>query len=316
VTHRRFVFERSLGAASAPSSAVLSALAIPAMPAHCESRSRQERVPRGRLLLPAPWQRLLLMSVLWPVLWLQAMRVRRITPRMREPPGLRTGTAGHGPVVRLLVAGDSGAAGVGAPTQDEALCGHLVRYLSPHHAVHWCVLAASGLDSPGLLKLLEEAPCAHFDVVVLSIGANDATGLLNPLRWALWQNQLAALIDHRFTPALLVHSAVPPMHACLALPQPLRWFMGRWAQQMNEALAGMLAVQSGRVMHWHPETTTTLGLAVDGIHPSSKGYAVWAEELSQYILVSVAGSRRRPPAPEARGLSLMLRTSVPDQRAA
>jgi integrating conjugative element protein (TIGR03759 family) len=31
--------------------------------------------------------------------------------------------------VRLLVAGDSGAAGVGAPTQDQALCGQLVQRL-------------------------------------------------------------------------------------------------------------------------------------------------------------------------------------------
>ena len=38
-----------------------------------------------------------------------------------EPPGRRTGTEGHGSLVRLLVAGDSGAAGVGAPTQERAL---------------------------------------------------------------------------------------------------------------------------------------------------------------------------------------------------
>ena len=88
--------------------------------------------------------------------------------------------------------------------------------------MHWCVLAANELDSSGRLELLEEAPSARFDVVVLSIGANDATGLLSQLQWARWQNRLAALIDQRFGPALLVHSAVSPVHACLALPQPLR----------------------------------------------------------------------------------------------
>jgi lysophospholipase L1-like esterase len=237
------------------------------------------------------WQRLLLTSALWPLLWLQALYVRRVAPCLPEPPGRRTGTTGRGPPIRLLVAGDSGAAGVGAATQDEGLCGQLVRCLSPHHTVHWCVLAANGLDSPGLLKMLEAAPCAHFDVVVLSIGANDATGLLCPLRWAHWQDRLATLIDHRFSPALLVHSAVPPMHACLALPQPLRWFMGRWARQMNEALAAMLLLQRVRIMHWHPETTTTLGMAIDGIHPSATGYAVWAEGLSPQILARVAHSQ-------------------------
>lgn len=251
------------------------------------------------------WQRRLLMSALWPVLWLQAMQVRRVTPCMPEPPGSRMGSAGDGPPVRLLVAGDSGAAAVGAPTQDQGLCGQLVRCLSPHHTVHWCVLAANGLDSPGLLQLLEEAPSARFDVVVLSIGANDATGLLSPLQWARWQNRLAALIHRRFGPAFLVHSAVPPMHACLALPQPLRWFMGLWARQMNETLAGMLPGQSSRIMHWHPETTTTVGMAMDGIHPSSTGYAVWAEGLSPHILAGVAiwpdRGRRSERVPEFAG---------------
>lgn len=259
-----------------------------AMPGPGGAGSPKTPAERGRALLSAPWRLLLLMSVLWPVLWLQATYVRRITPRMPEPPGRRAGTAGRGPLVRLLVAGDSGAAGAGAPTQEQALCGQLVRCLSQHHTVHWLVLAANGLDSPGLLKLLEEAPSARFDVVVLSIGANDATGLLSPLRWARWQDRLAALIDHRFEPALLVHSAVPPMHACLALPQPLRWFMGCWAQQMNESLAGLLPLLGGRIVHWHPETTTTLGMAEDGIHPSPAGYAAWAEGLSPHILARAA----------------------------
>ena len=233
--------------------------------------------------------------MLWllaPLLWLQARHVRRVTPRMSEPPGRRTGITGSGTLVRLLVAGDSGAAGVGAPTQEQALCGQLVRRLSRHHTVAWCVMAANGLDSPGLMKLLQDAPCARFDVVVLSMGANDATGLCAPARWALWQTRLAEVIALRFAPALLVHSAVPPMHACLALPQPLRWFMGRWARRMNLSLALLLVDQAGRIMHWHPETTTTAGMATDGIHPSPEGYAAWADDLSLRILAErVPGGR-------------------------
>jgi len=231
-------------------------------------------------------ERLLLLGLLWPLLWLQARHVRRTAPQMPEPPGHRTGTAGRGSLVRLLVAGDSGAAGVGAASQGQALCGQLVRRLSRHHTVQWCVLAVNGLDSPGLLQLLKDSPAARFDVVVLSMGANDATGLCAPLRWAQWQQRLAELITDRFQPALLVHSAVPPMHACAALPQPLRWFMGRWARQMNSTLAGQLADQPQRTLHWHPESTTSVGMAADGMHPSPAGYSVWAEGLSRHILAA------------------------------
>ena len=191
----------------------------------------------------APWQRLLSLALLWPVLWLHGRHVRRITPRMPQPPGRRAGTAGRGSLVRLLVAGDSGAAGVGAATQDQALAGDLVRQLSRHHTVESCVLAANGLDSPGLLKLLQDAPSARFDVVVLSMGANDATDLCSPVQWAQWQNRLA----------------------------------------------GRLLDRCGRTMHWHPPSTTSTGMAPDGFHPSSDGYAAWAEGLSRHIL---AGARQ------------------------
>ncbi len=232
------------------------------------------------------WQRCLLLTFLWPILWLQGKHVRRVTPRLPEASGSREGICRQGSVCRVLVAGESGADGVGVATQDEALCGQLVHRLSQHHTVEWCVLAVNGLDSPGLIKLLKEAPMSHFDVVVLSMGANDVTCLCSPRRWVLWQTELAELIAHRFAPHLLVHSAVPPMHACMALPQPLRWFMGRWALEMNVLLSCLLFGQDTRIMHWHPETTTLTGMAVDGIHPSSHGYAQWADGLSQRILAT------------------------------
>lgn len=229
------------------------------------------------------WQRWLLLVLLWPVLWLQGRYVRRVTPRMPEPQGDREGTRGSGPILRVLVAGDSGAAGVGVSSQDQALCGQLVHRFSRHHTVEWYLMAANGLDSPGLVRLLEDEPACAFDVVILSMGANDATCLCSPQRWVAWQNQLAAVIELRFAPNLLVHSAVPPMHICMALPQPLRWFMGRWAIEMNQRLSELLLGQVKRTMHWHPAATTTSGLAMDGIHPSSLGYAMWADSLYQHI---------------------------------
>ncbi len=225
----------------------------------------------------------MLLALLWPVLWLQSKHVRRITPRMPEALGARSGTCGQGSVLRVLVAGDSGAAGVGVATQDQALCGQLVDRLARHYAVEWSVVAVNGLDSPGLLNLLHEFPERNFDVVVLSMGANDVTRLCAPQRWLTWQNQLAALIQQRFEPMLLVHSAVPPLHACAALPQPLRWFIGRWAMEMNRLLAKRLLGQVWRTLHWHPPTTTTTGLAMDGMHPSSHGYALWADGLYAHI---------------------------------
>ncbi len=228
------------------------------------------------------------LCLLWPVLWWQARQVRREAPCLPEPPGAREGVAGSGPRLRLLVAGDSGAAAVGADTQHDGLCGHLVRALSLHHTVHWRVQASNGLDSPGLLQLLQDMPGARFDIVVLSMGANDATALQRPVRWAQQQNGVADLIEERFQPHLLMHSAVPPMHACQALPQPLRWFMGLWARQMNQALSLRLSDMRSRSMHWHPEQMMSSGMAADRIHPNASGYAAWAGTLLPHILARSA----------------------------
>jgi lysophospholipase L1-like esterase len=72
----------------------------------------------------------------------------------------------------------------------------------------------------------------------------------------------------------------------LALPLPLRWFLGQWALEMNLLLSGHLFGNETRTIHWHPESTTSEGMAIDGFHPSSHGYAQWAKELSQHILAA------------------------------
>jgi lysophospholipase L1-like esterase len=232
------------------------------------------------------WERYLGLTLLGPLLWLQGKYVRFVMPRLPEPPGAREGTTGQGPELRLLIAGDSAAAGVGASSQDEALSGRLLGYLRPYCTVKWRLVAVNGLDSPGLVKLLEETPADRFDVVVLSIGVNDVTQLSSPSQWLQWQDQLTSLIQRRFQPELLIHSAIPPMHGFTALPQPLRWFMGRWALEMNRRLKESLSGQTRRTLHWPFQEAASDGLATDGFHPGPIGYAKWAEGLSTVILLS------------------------------
>jgi hypothetical protein len=62
----------------------------------------------------------LVTATLGPLLLLQGRHVRRVTPRLAEAVGPRDGTAGNGPPLRLLIVGDSAAAGVGVPVQGRA----------------------------------------------------------------------------------------------------------------------------------------------------------------------------------------------------
>jgi lysophospholipase L1-like esterase len=232
------------------------------------------------------WERYIGLTMLGPLLWLEGKYVRLVTPQLPEPPGAREGITGQGPLLRLLIAGDSAAAGVGAASLDDALSSRLVERLRPHFTVEWRLLAITGLDSPGLVKLLEEASVDRFDVVVLSIGVNDVTRLLSPARWLQWQDKLAGVIQSRFKPHLLIHSAIPPMHGFTALPQPLRWFMGRWALEMNRRLDARLSGKTERILHWPFREAATEGLAADGFHPGPIGYDIWAEGLNRVILLN------------------------------
>lgn len=223
------------------------------------------------------------LGLLGPLLWLQGTYVRKVTPILPEPAGPREGTTGEGPEIRLLIAGDSAAAGVGAASQDEALCGQLVQRLAKRFTVRWKLVAVTGLDSLGLEKMLESV-VAPFDVVVLSIGVNDVTNLMSPSRWVLWQERLAERIFSTHTAKLLIHSAVPPMHGFTALPQPLRWFMGHWAKEMNQRLENSLSDRSRRFFHLPVQEDVSIGLAADGFHPGPLGYAAWAQGLSELII--------------------------------
>lgn len=229
-------------------------------------------------------QRNLLLALLGPALWVQGQYVRRVTPRLPEPPGPRLGHCGQGPQLRLLIAGDSAAAGVGAESQAQALSGQLVERLAKHFTVTWQLAAVTGHDSPALYTLLEALPAQAFDVVVLSIGVNDVTALRSPHAWIAWQRKLAELIRARFHPDLIVHNAVPPMHAFTALPQPLRWYLGRWAREMNRQLAADVQTHAHRVLHSPEMDQPSEGLASDGFHPGPVGYAVWAESLHRHIV--------------------------------
>ena len=74
--------------------------------------------------------RRLFFGFLVPILLAQGLWVRQSVPKLAEAEGPREGVAGTGRPIRILVAGDSSAAGVGAPVQAKALMGCLLSRLA------------------------------------------------------------------------------------------------------------------------------------------------------------------------------------------
>ena len=220
---------------------------------------------------------------LGPLLLLQGRHVRRVTPVLPEPPGPREGRAGRGAPLRLLILGDSAAAGVGAATQDGALSGRLVAALAPRFDLRWKLVARTGATTDDTLQTLAAMTRTPFDVVVTSLGVNDVTGGCSPGRWIAAQARLVALLRQEFGANRILLSALPPMHLFPALPQPLRAYLGAQALHYNAALRTFAQTTSGCT--WVPLDLKQdrAHMASDGFHPGPAIYAAWAERLAQRI---------------------------------
>lgn len=230
-----------------------------------------------------------------PLLLAQAMRTRARVPRLPEPPGPRSGSSGQGQPLRLLIAGDSAAAGVGAAHQDQALSGQLVQGLASAFHVHWRLEAQTGATTRSTLARLRQLESGPFDVVVTSLGVNDVTGLVPLRRWLAQQRQLRDLLRQRLGARLIVASGLPPMHGFPALPRPLRDYLGDRATRFDQALAIDLARAPGCAFLSVRFTEDPGQMASDGFHPGPMVYAEWARRLAALIIARLpSASSRRP----------------------
>ena len=221
---------------------------------------------------------------LGPVLLAQGKRVRRTAPTLPEPAGEREGIIGDGPTLRLLILGDSAAAGVGADTQEAALAGQLAVALAPTFRLHWKLLAFTGATTRDILRRLKHEPPAAYDAVVTSLGVNDVTGRRSLDTWRRQQLELLAVLFEQFGPRHILLSGLPPMHRFPALPQPLRWYIGSRARDFNRVLAEVAASRPGcEFLALGHEMMDVSAMASDGFHPGPPIYALWAREAARRI---------------------------------
>lgn len=224
-----------------------------------------------------PW----LLLTLAPLLLVQGLHVKRRIPRLPEPEGERAGTAGQGRPLRLLITGDSAAAGVGVPRQTLALAGQLSSRLTDDFALFWCLEALTGRTTLQTLEHLHGLPAQTFDVAVISLGVNDITAGVSARRWIARLSALTDLLVARFQVRQVLFSPVPPMHLFPALPQPLRGYLGSRARHFNQVLAAHVG-RDPRCALVAPDLTG-LTTASDGFHPGAEAYAAWADALARYI---------------------------------
>ena len=232
---------------------------------------------------------------LGPLLLPQAHWLRRTALRLPEAASAREGLVGRGKVaLRLLVVGDSSAAGVGVADQAQALTLPLAKVLSERldAAVSWQLVAQSGVNAAQASEMLAQAQLQPADVVVIVLGVNDVGSQTRAPQFAAQLSLLWERLRQRTGARWAVACGVPPMHLLPAVPQPLRWYLGRYAGWLDAAMRRWTQQQGLGycALHWAADPGN---LATDGFHPGPGLYPQWAGRLAGII----DGSRDRWATP-------------------
>jgi lysophospholipase L1-like esterase len=240
-----------------------------------------------------------------PLLLWQARRVRQLALRLPEAAGERAGeqaptlsasSSSSGPPLRLLILGDSSAAGVGIAWQRDAFAGRLVAALADRlqRPVSWRLLARTGIDTREAIAMLDELAPERFDVAVVVLGVNDVTAPRLPSGWLADVRRLVTLLRRRHGLRIVMWSGLPPMHRFPLLPEPLRSVVGTHARSLDSALARWCAQpRRPRVLHVPMPAMgeDRASMAADGYHPGPAGVAVWAAAVAQALVLTRKGAR-------------------------
>jgi lysophospholipase L1-like esterase len=223
---------------------------------------------------------------LGPVLLPQAHWLKRTALRLPEAEGPRYGIEGEGDLrLRLLVVGDSSAAGVGVADQAQALAMPLAVRLAQRlgGTVSWQLAAQTGIDTAQARDWIARLPLNPADVVVTALGVNDVSSQTSAARFVKETASLWSDLRKHTGARWAVMSGLPPMHMLSAVPHPLRWYLGRYASWLDAALRGWCDEQrlGYLALQW---ATDPACLAEDGFHPGPALYPQWADHLAELIV--------------------------------
>lgn len=220
---------------------------------------------------------------LFPFLAYQGHVTRKRALFLPDPSGRREGITGHGPDLHLLIAGDSSAAGVGTSHQEEALLGHMRKRLCQTNTVHWWLDAKTGSTTQETYQRLLNRPAQKVDIVSVSLGVNDITGLVPLPVWLARYNNLLNLLQNKFEADVICVNGIPRMEYFPLLPQPLRWVLGAQARRFDRYLRRLVARRPEcRFVELDFTPDHTL-MSDDGYHPGPKIYAEWGRKVFRAI---------------------------------
>lgn len=182
--------------------------------------------------------------------------------------------------LRVLVVGDSTAAGCGVSDRDEMLAARIAHHTSTatNRGVSWRAIGKNGHRSDEFIRdFLDEAIGHPADVIYVSLGANDALGVRNRRVAARNLVHIARTLREANPDAAIALSSLPAFFRFTRLPEPLRSTLYRISQGIERTTRLRLEKEDRIAMRRPPVPYPDGFFARDNFHPGPLGYDLWAQ---------------------------------------
>lgn len=208
-------------------------------------------------------------------------------------------TEGGSPI-RLLMLGDSLAAGLGAERRKDTLGARLAKGLARElrRPVKLKTAAVVGSESHALAGQLDELPAKYRpDVAVIVIGGNDVTHLIPFESATRHLGEAIRRLQRNGVPVIV--GTCPDLGSLRPVPQPLRSVLSLMSRRMASAQARVTAREGGIPVSLRHTVGALFREApgemfsIDQFHPSAAGYRRTAEALLP-VVVSVVRDGAAP----------------------
>lgn len=204
-------------------------------------------------------------------------------PPADGPPADGSAAGGSAGTLRVVVLGDSTAAGCGVATHEDGFAGCLARDLAARtgRPVAWRAVGQFGATGTRIRHQLLPRVGPGQDLVVLLAGANDVLARRKP---DIWRENLAQILDtlaDRTRHAAVV--GIPPFALFPSIPATLGRYLTESAHALDEVSRQLC---TGRLGARWVAATDEPGpdfFATDRFHPSGAGYRLWAESVAGHF---------------------------------
>jgi len=221
-----------------------------------------------------------------PFLYLQGQYVRRKIGRLPDAAGEKKGKFSRADEsVRLLVLGESTAAGVGASTHETGLAGQFARFLGEkiEKSVEWEVVGRSGITvGETIRELVPKIPSAGYDYIMLALCGNEVLKLRSPRAFRRDMRRLIAILREKNPSATFFITNAPAVRLSPALPFPIKFILGHLSA-LHDANAREFTAAMQSVFYFHQPSSVPEDFFADGIHPSEKGYTAWSKRMIEFF---------------------------------